>query len=130
LVMLIRLPLSEKLCDTDGRNSIFFALYLLPGLVLVHVVLGGLIYYAFPYIILVTSVTLDIILFIYYKKKLFGKPRLVTHLIGRYILSVYAIICLLVFFDSAWPFVVLAVVLPALPTILYVIVQKLLDRVP
>jgi hypothetical protein len=46
---LVRPWLSSKLLPGSGRNAMYAALYFFPILSLVHAVLGGLVYYSFPY---------------------------------------------------------------------------------
>ena len=55
-MMLIRPALSTHLVMRRGTKSIYAALYFFPILVVMHAVLAGLIYYSFPYIVLVVSV--------------------------------------------------------------------------
>eukprot|EP00040_Diaphanoeca_grandis_P021241 m.113139 g.113139 ORF g.113139 m.113139 type:complete len:315 (+) comp28250_c0_seq4:220-1164(+) len=59
LAVMLRLPASI-LCKTIdvGKDSIFSSLYALPLHALVHVAFGGLLYYAFPYILVVVGITL------------------------------------------------------------------------
>lgn len=54
-MVLVRPFLASRLLPGRGRNSVYAALYFLPMLGLVHAVLGGLVYYTFPYITLLSS---------------------------------------------------------------------------
>lgn len=54
-MMILRPALSSKFLPGRGRNAIYAALYFLPSFALLHGVLGGIIYYSFPYIIIITS---------------------------------------------------------------------------
>ncbi|KAJ7371796.1 hypothetical protein OS493_023137 [Desmophyllum pertusum] len=56
LLFLFRPIISHQFCDGQGRASIYAALYFLPSLAVVHALLGGLIYYSYPYATLVISV--------------------------------------------------------------------------
>lgn len=56
LSMLILRPfLASKLLPGRGRNSIYAALYFLPILAFIHATLGGIVYYCYPYITLLSS---------------------------------------------------------------------------
>lgn len=54
-LLLVRPWLSSKLLPGRGRNAVYAALYFLPAYALLHALLGGLIYYSFPYIIIILS---------------------------------------------------------------------------
>jgi len=54
-MVLVRPFLASRLLPGRGRNSVYAALYFLPILGLVHAVLGGLVYYTYPYITLLSS---------------------------------------------------------------------------
>jgi len=54
-MILIRPFLSSKFLPGRGRNAIYAALYFFPAFALAHGVLGGVIYYSYPYIIIITS---------------------------------------------------------------------------
>lgn len=54
-MLLLRPFLASKLLPGRGRNSIYAALYFLPILALIHAVLGGVVYYSYPYITLLCS---------------------------------------------------------------------------
>jgi len=55
IMLIIRPLLTSKLLPRKGRTSIFAALYFLPILSLIHAVGGGLVYFAYPYIVLILS---------------------------------------------------------------------------
>ena len=55
LMIIIRPFLSSKFLPGRGRNAIYAALYFFPAFALAHGVLGGVIYYSYPYIIIITS---------------------------------------------------------------------------
>ncbi len=54
-LLVVRPCLSSKFLPGRGRNSVYAALYFLPGYALLHALLGGLIYYSFSYIIIILS---------------------------------------------------------------------------
>jgi len=54
-LLLVRPWLSMKVLPGRGRSAVYAALYFLPIYTLLHTVCGGLIYYSYPYIILILS---------------------------------------------------------------------------
>lgn len=54
-MLLLRPLLASRLLPGRGKNAIYAALYFLPVFCVAHGVLGGLIYYSFPYIVILTS---------------------------------------------------------------------------
>jgi len=54
-MILFRPFLSSKFLPRRGRNAIYAALYFFPIFALIHGLLGGIIYYSFPYIVIITS---------------------------------------------------------------------------
>jgi len=54
-MIIIRPLLASKLLPGRGRNSIYAALYFLPIIAFVHSVLGGVVYYSYPYLTLLSS---------------------------------------------------------------------------
>jgi len=55
LMMMFRPLLCYKVSSIQGSRSIYAALYFLPILIVIHSVLGGIIYYTFPYITVVMA---------------------------------------------------------------------------
>ncbi|XP_060534645.1 JNK1/MAPK8-associated membrane protein isoform X2 [Cylas formicarius] len=55
-MLLIRPWVSRKYLPRQGKMAIYAAMYFIPILVLAHATVGGLIYYAFPYLLVVVSV--------------------------------------------------------------------------
>lgn len=56
IMLLIRPMIVKKFLPTQGKFSIYGALYFYPILALLHAVGGGIIYYSFPYITIILSV--------------------------------------------------------------------------
>ncbi|XP_057338396.1 JNK1/MAPK8-associated membrane protein [Microplitis mediator] len=56
IMLLVRPLLVRRYLPKQGKYSIYAALYFFPVLTLLHAVGGGLIYYSFPYIIIILSV--------------------------------------------------------------------------
>jgi len=54
-LVIVRPWLSSRLLPGRGRRAVYAALYFLPIYMLIHTMLGGLIYYSYPYIILILS---------------------------------------------------------------------------
>lgn len=103
-LMTIRPIVSIKFLESRGSRSIYAALYFLPILIVVQAVLGGLIYYSFPYITLVVSVitcAIHLVLLTYDSQSIkelikenFTSCRNLTILIGHWLLHTYGIIAL------------------------------------
>lgn len=55
-MLIIRPFLASKFLPGKGRNAIYAALYFFPIFALIHGVLGGVIYYSYPYIIILSSI--------------------------------------------------------------------------
>lgn len=56
LMLLIRPWIAGKFLPLSGKLSIYAALYFFPLLSLIHAAFGGLIYFSFPYIIIILSI--------------------------------------------------------------------------
>jgi len=54
-MLLVRPCLASKLLPGRGRNAVYAALYFLPLFALGHGVLGGVVYYSYPYILILAS---------------------------------------------------------------------------
>ena len=55
-MLIIKPFLASKFLPGKGRNAIYAALYFFPIFALTHGVLGGVIYYSYPYIIILASI--------------------------------------------------------------------------
>ncbi|ESO93614.1 hypothetical protein LOTGIDRAFT_119100 [Lottia gigantea] len=99
LLLIIRPIVSCKLADGRGNKSIYAALYFLPILIAVNAVAAGLLYYAFPSIILIASVVtsafhlscMDDQSLI---KNSLTNPRNIIIILGHWVLHAYGIISL------------------------------------
>lgn len=102
LMLLLRPFVSYKFVESRGTKSIYAALYFLPILIITQAIFGGLIYYSFPYIILVMSVVTNAVHFASMHeesmreliKRCMKSPRHITILIGHWLLHAYGIIAL------------------------------------
>lgn len=56
VMLIIRPVLSSKLMPNRGKSAIYSALYFLPALIVAHAIGAGLIYYSFPYMVIIMSV--------------------------------------------------------------------------
>jgi len=55
-MLLVRPILASKFLPGKGRNAIYAALYFFPIFALIHGIMGGVIYYSYPYIIILSSI--------------------------------------------------------------------------
>nr|AVK87135.1 JNK1/MAPK8-associated membrane protein-like [Anadara broughtonii] len=127
LMMLIRPFLSYKFLDKKGTNSIYAALYFHPILIVLQAVFGGLLYYAFPYIVIVLSIVTNAThlasspdqnvrkLF----KWTFCDARNLTIIIGHWFLHAFGIIAMTQLADPYIHIPLLALV--PFPTIFYIL---------
>ncbi|XP_022091348.1 JNK1/MAPK8-associated membrane protein-like isoform X2 [Acanthaster planci] len=126
LMMLFRPLLSVKVCKNQGRNSIYAALYFLPLLVLLHALCAGLIYYSFPYILIISSLITHAIHFAYAEIEtlgnLFSKKRHILILVGHWLCHAYGIIALTRLADPATNLPLLALVL--VPMVFYLSTEQ------
>ncbi|XP_022250678.1 JNK1/MAPK8-associated membrane protein-like isoform X1 [Limulus polyphemus] len=56
LLFLCRPILVGKVLRGEGKKSVYLTMYLIPGLAVLHATCCGLLYYAFPYIVIIMSV--------------------------------------------------------------------------
>ncbi|MCL4123723.1 UNVERIFIED_CONTAM: hypothetical protein GTU68_039201 [Idotea baltica] len=100
VMLLVRSWLSSKLLPGRGKLAIYSAMYFFPILILVHAILGGLIYYSFPYIVIIMSIISNAAYFAYQldqsmKQLLLGtlrNGRSLVILFGHWFLHAYGII--------------------------------------
>lgn len=101
LLMILRPVISLQFVEGKGTKSIYAALYFLPILIVLQAVFGGLIYYAFPYIMIVLSLVSSAVHMSSTKQDFkdlwrehFGDARNLTIVIGHWVLHAYGIISL------------------------------------
>lgn len=133
LMMLVRPLLSIKCVETKGTKSIYAALYFHPILIVLQAMFGGLLYYAFPYILLVMSLITSAAhlscsdtqsvkeLF----KENFCDARNLIILVGHWILHAYAIVSMTQLTDMTFHLSLLALV--PLPVLFYICTVKFTD---
>eukprot|EP01117_Protostelium_nocturnum_P003091 TRINITY_DN14032_c1_g1_i1.p1 TRINITY_DN14032_c1_g1~~TRINITY_DN14032_c1_g1_i1.p1 ORF type:complete len:323 (-),score=68.71 TRINITY_DN14032_c1_g1_i1:77-1045(-) len=106
--------------DEKGYSSLYHPLYLYPFLVIAQAIIGGLIYFSFPYIVLVVMFVLQIACYNTLEERAFNYPDFLFLVLG-YTMSVFAIISIKFFFGTSWLLLIAAFLGPAvLPAILYI----------
>ncbi|BFZ11777.1 hypothetical protein BsWGS_14816 [Bradybaena similaris] len=132
-MMLLRPFISYKFAACQGSRSIYASLYFLPILILVHSILAGVIYYAFPYIIVVVSIITsachlateenqkmkDLI------KQNFTNVRNLMILLGHWALHAYGIIAITQLTQPLLHASLIALV--PFPTIFYIVTVRFTD---
>ncbi|KAI0223190.1 JNK1/MAPK8-associated membrane protein [Lamellibrachia satsuma] len=101
-MMLFRPLLAAKFVPRRGTKSIYAALYMFPILAVVHATCAGLIYYAFPYIVLVISLVTSALHFalftdqgaLYLLRENFLNARNLTIVVCHWALHAYGIIAI------------------------------------
>ncbi|RZF44993.1 hypothetical protein LSTR_LSTR001954 [Laodelphax striatellus] len=133
LMMLIRPWLAKYFVPKGGKVTIYAALYLYPILALLHSVFGGLIYYSFPYIIIILSVIssaghfaveLDQTM----RNLILSTVRDVRNaviVIGHWALHAYGIVALTELKDPVFHLTLMALV--PLPAIFYILTARFTD---
>lgn len=132
-MMLFRPLVSYKCVDTKGTRSIYAALYFHPILIVLQAMFGGLLYYAFPYIMLVMSLVTSAAHLAssneqkvkHLLKEYFCDGRKLIILVGHWILHAYAIISMTQLTDLTFHLALLATV--PLPVFFYIITVKFTD---
>lgn len=102
-LVLFRTTVCHLFCGHSDK-TIYFGLYLFPLMLLIQCVLGGLIYYSFPYLLICFGITLwslNFILEIYWE-----------HLILGYITITLGIISIVIFFYGSLYYLIFAFVFP------------------
>lgn len=129
LLLLFRPILSIKLCEGHGRKSIYAALYFLPVTAMIHATCAGLIYYSYPYLLLIGSIISTAVLLA--KKKITSisevleKKDIILILIGHWFLHAFALIALTEWTNPKMNGSLF--VLVVLPSFFYVVTVKLSD---
>eukprot|EP00052_Salpingoeca_macrocollata_P007879 m.62878 g.62878 ORF g.62878 m.62878 type:complete len:293 (-) comp16317_c0_seq2:210-1088(-) len=125
LVLLVRLPISAYVCNHAGADSVYYTLYALPIHVAVHVMLGGPLYYAFPYILIVFCVAWTVV-------DLSGISNIesmnhkVAFMVLRHIIGAYALMAVFLFFDLPNGIVTMLFA-PILPPLIYALTEPITD---
>ncbi|XP_069117426.1 JNK1/MAPK8-associated membrane protein-like [Argopecten irradians] len=133
LMMLVRPFVSYKFVQSRGTKSIYAALYFLPILIVLQAVFGGLLYYAFPYIIIVLSVITNAVFLSSISeqklkplvKEAFLNVRNLTILAGHWFLHAYGIIAMTQLNDPKYYGPLIALV--PFPVMFYILTVKFTD---
>ncbi|KAK7794477.1 hypothetical protein R5R35_004700 [Gryllus longicercus] len=133
LMLLLRPWLAAHFLPKQGKMSIYAALYFFPTLALIQAVFGGLIYYSFPYIIIVISVFSNATHFAFKLDQsmrflLFStivEFRNMVILIGHWLLHAYGIIAITQLKDPIFHASLLALV--PLPAVFYILTAQFTD---
>ncbi|XP_070577510.1 JNK1/MAPK8-associated membrane protein-like [Ptychodera flava] len=95
-MMLVRPVLAAKFCARYGKPSLYAALYFLPILTVTQAVAAGLIYYSFPYIVIIVSLLTSALHFAKQEiegiKDLVKRPGHIVILLGHWAAHAYGII--------------------------------------
>ncbi|KAL8622946.1 hypothetical protein ACOMHN_027067 [Nucella lapillus] len=102
LMMLFRPFIAYKFVEGRANGSIYAALYFLPILIITQAVFGGLIYYSYPYIIVVVSVVTNAVHLAFIEERsiiknikiCFTDARHAIILFGHWLLHAYGIVAL------------------------------------
>nr|CAG4644220.1 EOG090X0BGA [Lepidurus arcticus] len=133
LLLLIR-PWIVKWCmPQKGKAAVYSALYFLPILALTHAILGGLIYYSYPYVIFLVSLMTSAFHFASQsdqslgalKRSTFTNVRNLVVVLGHWLLHAYGIIAITQLSRPVLHSAFLALV--PLPSLFYVATVKFTD---
>lgn len=133
LLMCIRPVISMKFVECKGTSSIYAALYFLPILIVLQAVFGGLLYYSFPYIVIIASLVTSAVHmasgtkegFKELVKESFCTERSLCILIGHWFLHAYGIVSLTEIREPALHLPLLLLVF--FPVIFYICTVKFTD---
>ncbi|CAG9820324.1 unnamed protein product [Phaedon cochleariae] len=133
MMIFVRPWVCNKFTRHKCKMSIFAAMYFIPVLVLMHALIGGLLYYCFPHLVLILSV---ISCASHFAVRLdqsvkalilttVTEPRNVVILLGHWFLHAYGIISLTQLADP--PIHALLILLVPLPTLFYIFTALFTD---
>nr|CAG4641121.1 EOG090X0BGA [Eulimnadia texana] len=136
LLLLVR-PLVNRSLRVNGKSGsrpIYAAMYFIPILAVLHAIMAGLIYYAFPSIVILLSVMSHAYHFASRKNQAWfelisatlSSGRNLLIVLGHWLLHIFGLVALIVWTDLDLP-AVLLILVPPLPTILYVAMVRFTD---
>ncbi|XP_019881553.1 JNK1/MAPK8-associated membrane protein [Aethina tumida] len=133
LMLLIRPWICRRVFPRQSKMSIYAAMYFIPILVLIHALIGGLLYYAFPYLVVIMSVISCAAHFSikmrqdisYLIKTTLTKPRNIMILLGHWCLHAYGIISITLLTEPLFHSLLLLLV--PLPALFYILTAKFTD---
>jgi len=132
-MILLRPVLVMKFLPIRGKVSIFSALYFLPVLVLIQAVFSGLLYYAFPYLMIICSIVSSAAHFAFRldqsMKNLFISTildiRNVVILFGHWVLHAYGIVAVTQLKNLSFNLSLMALV--PFPALFYILTSRFTD---
>ncbi|CAG9765977.1 unnamed protein product [Ceutorhynchus assimilis] len=133
LMLLVRPWVCRKFLPRQGKMAIYAALYFIPILILTHAIVGGLIYYSFPYLTIVISVIscaahfavrMDQSISALIRTTL-TQPRNIVIVLGHWCLHAYGIISLTQLADPLMHSLLLSLV--PLPAVFYILTARFTD---
>ncbi|PRP79998.1 JNK1/MAPK8-associated membrane protein-like [Planoprotostelium fungivorum] len=92
-------------------RTLYFPLYLYPALTVLQAIFGGLIYYSFPYLSIISMFTLQIVAISSLGRKAYKWPHLLE-MVSSFIVMFFGILSLLFFFNSPWSLLSVAFIIP------------------
>lgn len=133
LMLFVRPWVCRKCLPRQGKMAIYAAMYFIPILILIHAVIGGLIYYSFPYLIVVISVISCAAHFAVRMdqsvsaliRSTMTQPRNIVILLGHWCLHAYGIISITQLKDPLLHS--LLILLVPLPAIYYILTARFTD---
>lgn len=123
LMLIVRPWVCNKYLPRQSKKSIYAALYFIPILVLVHALVGGLLYYSYPYLVVILSIVSCAAHFAVKMDQSISslimttlvEPRNIVILVGHWCLHAYGIISITQFTNlKVHGLMILLVPLPAL----------------
>ncbi|KAL3874476.1 hypothetical protein ACJMK2_037490 [Sinanodonta woodiana] len=134
MLMLIRPLVSVNFVESRGTKSMYAALYFLPILIVLQAVFGGLLYYAFPYIVIVLSLITSAVKMVYSPDQASFKSLIIdnltnvrnlTVLAGHWLLHAYGIVSLTELTEPSFHGPLIALV--PFPVIFYILTVRFTD---
>ncbi|KAK3588859.1 hypothetical protein CHS0354_025836 [Potamilus streckersoni] len=134
MLMLMRPLISVKFVESRGTKSMYAALYFLPILIVLQAVFGGLLYYAFPYIVIVLSLITSAVKMVYSPDQRSFKSLIIdnltnvrnlTVLAGHWLLHAYGIVSLTELSEPSFHGPLIALV--PFPVIFYILTVRFTD---
>ncbi|CAH0551745.1 unnamed protein product [Brassicogethes aeneus] len=133
LMLIIRPWVCRKVFPRQSKLSIYAAMYFIPILVLIHAVVGGLLYYSFPYLVVILSL---ISCAAHFSNKMnqsitslikttVTEPRNIIILVGHWCLHAYGILSITLLQDPLMDSLLLFLV--PLPACFYILTAKFTD---
>lgn len=132
-LFLLRPVLVFRVFSGQAKKSIFLTMYIIPAMALLHATTAGLLYYAFPYIVIILSIISMAAHFAFRLDQSMTalllqtvkEVRNVTILLGHWFLHAYGIVAITQLQEPVFHSALLAVV--PFPALFYVLTSKFTD---